>query len=262
MLLANWRRRWQAIGLVAAAFPVLAGCSTHADDKSPAPEPVGLPQSWIWSAASGLNIDSQDARTVRGWFESANLFQNASVSYPGFTQATSADLLSELMPASDGVQGGGTERLYIRSLVVSGGELRASVCSDGWDESTFTPDGQFFGAQVALALRTLVMRQSGPTTQPPSIPASGAQQALMDDTSPAPIGRTPYASWLKGPRENVFNNWIAISRAVDVTPPADCVAWFKRNHPDLSWPTGYPNDGRPNRPTSAPPPTLPASPGW
>ncbi|GAA1559699.1 hypothetical protein GCM10009804_15660 [Kribbella hippodromi] len=234
------------------------GCASGTGKKPVGAEPVGLPQSWIWSAAPGVAIDSKDARTVRGWYESSALFQGASVSYPGFPQATSADLLGELLPPASGIQKGGTERLHIRSITVAGGELRASVCSDGWDESYFTPDGKFFSAQTTLTLTTLVMRQGGPS----KASSPSAQQALVADATPNPVGRTPYSSWLKGPGENVFGNWIAYSREIDAHPPVDCVAWFKRNHPGLKYPTGYPNDARPNRPASAPPPTLPASPGW
>ncbi|GAA2810638.1 hypothetical protein [Kribbella solani] len=254
---AIWCRRRQAIGVAAFSLLTLVGCSARADDKQPPAEPVGLPQSWIWSAASGIPIDSADARTVRGWFESAVLFQGALVSYPGFPQATSADLLNELMPADDGLQRAGTERLLIRSITVTDGHLNASVCVDGWDGSYFTSAGKFHRAEIALVVQTLDMRKGGPTTASPA----RAGQALVADSAPSPVGGRPYSSWLKGPSDNVFGGWIAYNREF-AAPPADCIAWFKKSHPTIKYPITYANDKRPNRPTSAPPPTLPASPGW
>lgn len=242
-----------------------SGCSWLGDD-GPDEDPtaqLGYPQSWIWYAAPGSTLNSPDARAVRGWVESQTLFQDARVSYPGFADAISADLINELMPAASGSQGGGTQRYLIRSISVSGGELRASLCSDGWDEFIFTSNGSYFDAETELAVRTLVMRKSGPTN---SGAAKSMQQALVAghqaDPTPTTGGRRPYDTWLKGPTENVFDGWIAYEWDVSTQPPPDCVSWFKRNHPGLSFPTGYPLASRPNRPAVAPAPTLPASPGW
>ncbi|HET6758755.1 MAG TPA: hypothetical protein VFH20_05700, partial [Propionibacteriaceae bacterium] len=258
--LMKWRRG-SFVGTIAAMTLIApAGCSWTGDDGS-TPPPVGLPQSWIWTTAPAVSLDSQNARTVRGWIESSAVYQNAEVSYPGFVNATSPELLERLRPSSTGMQLGGTSRHFIRSISATGNELRASLCSDGWDEFVFAPDGSPFGAADELVLHTLEMRKAGPTTNTSS---SGSQQALIADDSPTPtnVGRTPYDSWLKGPKDNVFNNWIATKWDVSVDPPSDCIAWFKRNHPGLRFPTGYKVETRPNRPTAPPPPTLPNSPGW
>ncbi|MDX2971167.1 hypothetical protein PWY87_31590 [Kribbella solani] len=189
------------------------------------------------------------------------MYQNAAVAYPGFVNATSTELISELQPPTSGTQLGGTERHLIRSISVTPTELRASLCSDGWDEFAFTAGNAYLGAGAELVMYTLRMQKAGPS---PKAPPSAAQQALIADTSPtpAPAGRTPYSAWLKGPKDDVFNNWIATKWDVSVDPPADCVAWFKREHPGLKFPTGYRVESRPNRPASPPPSTLPGSPGW
>ncbi|GAA2802385.1 hypothetical protein GCM10010522_20150 [Kribbella solani] len=171
-----------------------------------------------------------------------------------------------MMDRNSSDQAGGTERLLVRSITVTGNELRASLCSDGWDVFYFAADGTYHGEQSELALRTLVMRKSGPVTTPDTSTSHTrpAAQELVADTKPSPslAGRTPYDIWLKGPRDNVFNNWIATSWDVSSRPPNDCVTWFKQNHPTVRYPSDYAYGQRPNHPVSPPPPTLPNDPGW
>jgi hypothetical protein len=244
---------------IAAVGAVLAGCGLFGDDKDQQTTPVGYPRSWIWNAASGISLQSAEAKTVRGWVESQTLYQDSRVSYPGFTEATSPELLSDWTAANDSDQSGGTNRYLIRSITTAGDELHANLCEDGWDEFSFKADGTLFGAGFDITLRQLVMRKK--TADDPSPSHSAPQQALIAAT-PTPIGRLPYQDWLKGPTENVFNDWVAVGWTVNTDPPADCLAWFKRNHPGLHSPPDYTDDARPNRPTAPPPPTLPASPGW
>jgi hypothetical protein len=256
------RRVRCAIAIVAALGAALSGCTWFgSDDQSTTP--LGFPRSWIWYAAPGTSLQSPNAKAVRGWAESQRLYQDARVSYPGFTGATAPELLSRMNAADSPEQSGGTERYLIRSITITGSELRASLCVDGWDEFGFLADGSFLDAQPELNLRSLVMHKGGPTS---TVPADATHQALVAVPRAAPsptlIGREPYGNWLKGPTENVFGGWMAVSWDVSVDPPADCIAWFNRNHPGLRFPTGYTNEARPNRPASAPAPTLAPSPGW
>jgi hypothetical protein len=253
----------RAIAMATVLGATLTGCSLFGSDDSPQPASVGYPRSWIWYAEPGIALTSANARTVRAWVESETLYQDSRVSYPGFIDATSPELLAGMNGADSDAQGGGTDRYLIRSLSVRGDELRASLCSDGWDEFGFTSDGSFVDSRMELAVRELVMRKTTTSTGIP--PAAVLQQSFHTspsaDPTPAP-GRLRYDQWLKGPTKNEFNGWVATGWDVSVTPPADCVAWFKRNHPGLKYPSGYPDDAKPNRPASPPPPTLPASPGW
>lgn len=255
----------QALSRVAVAAvavgSVLSGCSVFGADKPGVAAPVGYPRSWIWEAAKGISLQAGETKAVRAWVESLTLYQDSRVSYPGFAAATSAEVLDGMVAANSSSQGGGTERYLVRSLVVQDRELRVSLCSDGWDEFGFRADGSFIDASTELAVRELVMRKPATTSATPS---GATAQSLTGDqpTTPVPIGRLPYDKWLKGPTTNVFDGWVAASWSVSVKPPADCVAWFKKNHPGLKYPTGYGFDNRPNRPKSPPPPTLAGSPGW
>ncbi|TCC37479.1 hypothetical protein E0H75_40800 [Kribbella capetownensis] len=261
MNLTELRAAGRAVALAVAVGAALSGCSLFASDKAAEETPVGYPRSWIWQTATGISVQSDQAKTVRGWVESQTLYQDSLVSYPGFADATSPELLSGMTAAANGpAKGGGTDRYLIRTLTVRDGELRASLCSDRWDEFGFDADGSFVDAGTALAVRDLVMRKSNTSGATPS--AAFAQSLTDDQPTPAPVGRLPYDTWLKGPTTNVFGGWIAVAWDVSVTPPSECIAWFKRNHPQLGYPTGYTDDKRPNRPATPPPPTLPASPGW
>ena len=55
-------------------------------------------------------------------------------------------VLNGMTAADDSTQGGGTDRYLIRTLTVRSGELRASLCSDRWDEFGFNADGSFVDA--------------------------------------------------------------------------------------------------------------------
>jgi hypothetical protein len=174
---------------IAAVGAVLAGCALFGDNKDQqTTTPVGYPRSWIWNAASGISLQSADAKTVRGWVESQTLYQDSRVSYPGFTEATSPELLSDWTAADDSVQGGGTKRDLIRSIAVTGDELNVSLCEDAWDEFGFKADGTLFDAGTDIVLRQLVMRKKNAAD--PSPDHTAAQQALIAAT-PTPIGRLP-----------------------------------------------------------------------
>ncbi|GAB3954942.1 hypothetical protein GCM10029976_098310 [Kribbella albertanoniae] len=246
---------------VAAVGSVLNACSLFGGDKPDDAAPVGYPRSWIWEAAKGISLQAGEAKAVRAWVESQTLYQDSRVSYPGFAAATSAELLDGMVAANSSSQGGGTDRYLVRSLVVQNQELRVSLCSDRWDEFGFRADGSFIDAGTELAVRELVMRKPATTSTPPS-EATTRSLTGGQPTTPVPVGRLPYSQWLKGPTTNVFDGWVAASWGVSVKPPPDCIAWFKRNHPQLDYPTGYGRDNRPNQPKSPPPPTLPGSPGW
>jgi hypothetical protein len=252
-----------------AAACVLAGCSNLGgeDDKAKEPQPTfGYPRSWIWSAATGISLQSPDAVAVRAWVESADLHQDTRVAYPGFKQATTAKLLDGLSGADLPTKIGGTDRLLIRSLTVTGNELRARFCADGWDSFYFNgTDGTFVGAGFDLATHELVMRkgeQAESVIRADSSHLGNQMIAAESDPSPNPGGLVPHDTWLKGPTTNVFAGWVATNWDGRADTPPDCIAWFKRNHPGLNYPTGYTAEERPNRPTAPPPPTLPASPGW
>ncbi|WP_405062855.1 hypothetical protein OG474_14790 [Kribbella sp. NBC_01505] len=79
---------------------------------------------------------------------------------------------------------------------------------------------------------------------------------------PNPAKLVSADTWLKGPTTDVFSGWVATSWDGGIDPPAECVAWFKRSHPGINYPTGYDTQNRPNAPKGPPPPTLPAVPGW
>lgn len=261
MTIKLWAVGVRAIVVATAVGSALSGCSLFGSDKPSEEAPVGYPRSWIWQAASGTSLQSDQAKAVRGWVESQTLYQDSRVSYPGFAAATSPELLSGMTAADDSSQGGGTDRYLIRKFEIRNGELRASLCSDRWDEFGFNADGSFVDAGTELAVRDLVMRKS---TSTGATPAAAFAQSLTDDqpTTPAPVGRQPYDKWLKGPTTDVFDGWVATAWDVSVTPPSDCITWFKHNHPQLDYSTGYTDDKRPNRPATPPPPTLPSRPGW
>lgn len=258
------RRHLARVAAVAAVSSLLAGCTWFGDDKPAEETPVGYPRSWIWNAAGGISLQSTDAKTIRGWVESQTLYQDSRVSYPGFTDATSPELLSDMTAADDSDQSGGTNRYLIRSITVQGDELSASLCADGWDEFSFKANGALLDAGTDIALRQLVMHKTDAGNPAPShaAPQQALVAAMRSKPTPTPVGRSPYQTWLKGPTENVFNGWIATGWDINIDPPPDCLAWFKHNHPGLHSPPDYTDDTRPNRPTAPPPPTLPASPGW
>jgi hypothetical protein len=246
---------------------LLAGCSLFADE----PEPVdgagstpGYPRSWIWSAAPGLSVQVPDAVAVRAWVESADLYQDVLVSYPGFEQATAKQLFDGLVGADLAGKIGGTDRVLIRSLTVTGDELRARLCVDTWDTFYFNGDsGSFIGAGFDLSTNELVMRRGAAAESIIRNPSpSGEPPAAHPVPSPNPGRLVPTDSWLKGPTTSVFSGWVATAWDGGIDTPSDCVSWFKRNHPGMKYPTGYTADSRPNRPAAPPPPTLPASPGW
>jgi hypothetical protein len=249
------RKRLSTIAAAAVALAAVAGCSLFgSDQKTPEPK-VGYPRSWIWYTTPTISLQNPAAVTVRAWVESATLYDDTRDSYPGFPEATSAELLNGMVGADSQLRGGGTERYLIRSLTVRGDELRASLCKDGWDEFGFDEQGEFVDASAEITTRELVMHKgtASPTVSPAAYRAA--------DPSPSTAGRVPTATWLKGPTTNVFGGWVTTSWEVgDYT--ADCAAWFKHNHPGLNVPTGYTYEERPNRPATPPPPTLPASPGW
>src|SRR5689334_20185070 len=88
----------RAAVLAAVVGLSLSGCSPD-DGSSGAVPPVGYPRSWIWYAAPGISLQSAEARTIRGWAESRKLYQDNKVSYTGFVEATSPDLLRDLVGA-------------------------------------------------------------------------------------------------------------------------------------------------------------------
>jgi hypothetical protein len=262
-------RRSGIVAATAALASLLAGCSSFGggDGEAKGPQPtLGYPRSWIWSAAPGISLRSTDAVAVRAWVESADLHQDTRVSYPGFKEATATKLFDGLAGADSPNKIGGTDRFLIRSLTVTGSELRVRLCADGWDAFYFNgTDGSYFGGGIELATHELVMRKEGQTQSYLRADRSraGAQMIAADPgPSPNPGGLVPHDNWLKGPATNVFAGWVATSWDGGADTPADCIAWFKRNHPELNYPTGYTAEQRPNRPATPPPPTLPASPGW
>ncbi|MDX3004818.1 hypothetical protein PWY87_24255 [Kribbella solani] len=224
---------------------------------------LGYPRSWIWSAAPGVSLQSADASAARAWVESSDLFQNIRVSYPGFAEATTQSIMDGLVGADNPTKIGGTDRVLIRSLTVSNDEMRVRFCVVSWDTFYFNGStGDFVGAGFDLSTSELLMRRGaavGSVIRGKTSPGRTVQPA-------APAGNpghlVPSTSWLKGPTTNVFADWVATWRDSDIKTPADCVAWFKRSHPGLNYPTGYTAEKRPNRPAAPPPPTLPASPGW
>jgi hypothetical protein len=267
---ARPRRHNTAVVTVALfVASLLTGCSIFGndDDKTTEPQPtLGYPRSWIWSTAAGIPLNSPYATAVRAWVESADLHQDTRVSYPGFRQATATELFNGLSGADSPNKIGGTDRILIRSLVVTGNELRARFCADSWDTFYFNgTDGSFFGAGIALSTHEFVMRKADASASSSMSAASLSRASLtaaQTEPSPNPGRLVPHDTWLKGPTTNVFGGWVATTWEGKADTPPDCIAWFKRSHPGLNYPTGYTAEQRPNRPTAPPPPTLPASPGW
>ena len=256
-----------ARGLALAAIAVvLAGCSvfgTKDEPKNTTQPTLGYPRSWIWSAASGLSLQSPDATAVRAWVESSDLYQDTRVSYPGFAEATAKELLDGLVGADDTTKIGGTDRILIRSLTVANDEMRVRLCVDSWDTFYFNGStSAFVGAGFDLSTSELLMRKGNAAESVTRGQTSPGATEPTTEASQNPGHLVPYTSWLKGPTTDVFDGWITTNRDSNADTPPDCVAWFKRNHPGLNYPTGYTAEQRPNRPATPPPPTLPPSPGW
>lgn len=251
--------------VVCSLLVLLAGCGLFGDEPKQAEEPgptPGYPRSWIWSAAPGLSLTADDAVAVRAWVESVDLYQDTRVSYPGFGQATAERIFDGLSGADQQGKIGGTDRIHIRSLTVAGEELRARMCVDTWDSfSLIGTNGESVGQGIELSTNELVMRRGASAEsiiRPPDV--EPGPPAPVPEPNPARLVAAD--TWLKAPTTNVFSGWVATTWDSGINAPSDCVAWFKRNHPGLKYPSGYDTDHRPNRPTAPPPPTLPAVPGW
>ncbi|GAA3722369.1 hypothetical protein GCM10022238_41050 [Gordonia hankookensis] len=216
----------------------------------------------LWQAEPELSLTDRNSTVVRAFFESLFIAEWSRTvdAFPGFADliAASDTRVSETDPDRDHPWSG-TRRLLLRSVAVSGDEVRAVVCDDRSGmylqsqarTPNVVPDSSSYlygpgGHRYMESAMTwyVVMRKAGDPAKWPRKVDEGSSRA---------------------PNWNAFAGWKLVDRGFDAPwqPGTTCDKWAQQNYPGVIDPGPPAKRMYPNGfPDPAFQPTLEQSPGW
>jgi hypothetical protein len=193
----------------------------------------------VWSSEPGVDLHSGEAALARAGFEAHYVGQRAGLNntYPGFSQAISQMIQSELRTTYGQFAVLGTLRAHIQAIHGESRNFVADICILG--QTARLEDGKYWSWSA----------RAGATR----ISADAQSEEARLPVAPVAIG--PAERTWQAPTYNLFKGWSIDFPYGSVPDDRSCDPWALSVDPNLPEPpVKYER--------SAPPPVLPAFPGW